>query len=227
MIELLTTAQMAEADRLTIAGGVPGIRLMEMAGRAVADAVVRHGPLGSSGVCVVAGPGNNGGDGFVCARVLAERGYPVWLLFAGEPGKLKGDAAEAARQWVGPVTAAHPEALAGAGIIVDALFGAGLDRPVEGAARDMIEAMNTAGAPIVAVDLPSGINGSSGAMQGAAVWATETVTFFRRKPGHLLLPGRLYCGPVTVADIGIPELDRKSTRLNSSHIQKSRMPSSA
>ena len=166
----------------------------------------RHGPLGSSGVCVVAGPGNNGGDGFVCARVLAERGYPVWLLFAGEPGKLKGDAAEAARQWVGPVTAAHPEALAGAGIIVDALFGAGLDRPVEGAARDMIEAMNTAGAPIVAVDLPSGINGSSGAMQGAAVWATETVTFFRRKPGHLLLPGRLYCGPVTVADIGIPEL---------------------
>ena len=177
---------------------------MENAGRAVAAAVTRRLALAAPGVGVVVGPGNNGGDGFVCARVLAERGYPVRLLLLGDRERLKGDAAEASRRWSGPVEAATPAALAGCGLIVDALFGAGLDRPVEGAARALIEAMNEARVPIVAVDLPSGINGTSGAAMGAAVQASETVTFFRRKPGHVLLPGRLHCGPVEVADIGIP-----------------------
>ena len=213
MIELLTTAEMAEADRLTIAAGMPGIRLMENAGRAVADAVARRSPRGAPMVCIVAGPGNNGGDGFVCARVLAERGYPVRLLLLGDRGHLKGDAAEAARRWQGPVEAATPAALSGADVIVDALFGAGLDRPVRRAgARAMIEAINAAGVPVIAVDLPSGINGNSGAVMGAAVNASETVTFFRRKPGHLLLPGRLHCGPVEVADIGIPDTVLESIR---------------
>ena len=202
MIELLTPTEMAEADRLTMAGGVAGIALMEQAGRAVADAVARH-PLGTR-VAIVAGPGNNGGDGFVAARVLAQRGYPVRLVLVGVRDRLKGDAAEAAERWTGAVEAASPEALAGAGVIVDALFGAGLDRPVEGAARTMIEAMNASGAHIVAVDLPSGINGASGAVMGAAVRAAESVTFFRRKPGHVLLPGRVHAGKVRVADIGIP-----------------------
>ena len=205
MIELLTTSEIAEADRLTIAAGTPGLRLMESAGRAVADAVTRMNVHGAPAVCVVAGPGNNGGDGFVCARILAERGYPVRLLLLGDRGRLKGDAAEAAALWPGPIEEATPAALAGAGIIVDALFGAGLDRPVEGPARDMIEAINQSGVPVIAVDLPSGINGNSGAVMGVAVRASETVTFFRRKPGHLLLPGRLYCGPVVVADIGISD----------------------
>jgi ADP-dependent NAD(P)H-hydrate dehydratase / NAD(P)H-hydrate epimerase len=204
MIELLTTAQMAEADRLAIAGGVPGIQLMENAGRAVADTVARRNPSGASGIVVVAGPGNNGGDGFVCARILAERGFRVRLLLLGDRGKLKGDAAEAAGRWQGAVEAATPDALRGAAIIVDALFGAGLDRPIVGPARDLIEAINASDAPAVAVDLPSGINGASGAAMGVAVNAVETVTFFRRKPGHLLLPGRLHCGHVEVADIGIP-----------------------
>ncbi len=203
MNELLTPAEMDECDRLAIAGGVPGVALMEKAGRAVADAVARL-PLGVR-VVVVAGPGNNGGDGFVAARILAERGYPVRLILFGDIVKLKGDAAEAAQRWTGAVEAAAPGALASAGVVVDALFGAGLDRPVDGRAREMIEAMNACGAPIVAVDLPSGINGASGAVMGAAIHATESVTFFRRKPGHLLLPGRLHAGKVRVADIGIPD----------------------
>lgn len=203
MIELLTPDEMSECDRLAIAGGVAGLVLMERAGRAVADAVARH-PLGTR-VLVVAGPGNNGGDGFVAARVLAERGYPVRLLLLGEVGSLRGDAVEAAKLWKGPVEAATPEGVKGAGVIVDALFGAGLNRMVDGDARAMIEAMNSCGAPIVAVDLPSGINGASGAVMGAAVRAKESITFFRRKPGHLLMPGRAHCGRVRVADIGIPE----------------------
>jgi hydroxyethylthiazole kinase-like uncharacterized protein yjeF len=154
---------------------------------------------------VVAGPGNNGGDGFVAARLLAARGYRVRLLLFGDVAKLKGDAAEAAKRWTGVTEPASVAGLQGADIIVDALFGAGLDRPLEGAARELIEAINASDVSVVAVDLPSGINGNSGAVMGVAIQATETVTFFRRKPGHLLLPGRLHCGPVEVADIGIPE----------------------
>ncbi|HZP77164.1 MAG TPA: NAD(P)H-hydrate dehydratase [Pseudolabrys sp.] len=204
MTELLTSAEMAQADRLATAAGVPSMQLMENAGRAVADCVATRHPLGTR-IVVVAGPGNNGGDGFVAARILAGRGYAVRVLLAGDRGRLKGDAAKAAERWTGPTDAATPDALADPGLIIDALFGAGLDRPVGGTARAMIEAMNASGRPIVAVDLPSGINGTSGAVMGAAVRASETITFFRRKPGHVLLPGRLHCGPVRVAGIGIRE----------------------
>ena len=203
MDELLTTAEMAEADRLAIAGGVPGITLMENAGRAVADVACRA--VECRRVVIVAGPGNNGGDGFVAARYLAARGYIVRVCFVGERTRLKGDAALAAEQWTGPVEEASPAKLAGCDLIIDALFGAGLDRDVDGLARTMIGAMNGEGVPIIAVDLPSGINGTSGAVMGAAVNATRTVTFFRRKTGHLLLPGRLHCGPVEVSDIGISD----------------------
>jgi hydroxyethylthiazole kinase-like uncharacterized protein yjeF len=203
MFAVLTNDQMAEADRLTIANGVAGIALMENAGKAVAEAVMALKPPGCR-VVVVAGPGNNGGDGFVAARLLAARNYRTEVVLIGEAARLQGDAALAATKWTGPVVAAQPEGLAGADIIVDALFGAGLDRPVEGPSRAMIEAMNAQTAPVVAVDLPSGINGTSGAVMGAAVKAAATVTFFRKKPAHLLLPGRLHCGAITVADIGIP-----------------------
>ena len=201
MIELLTTAEMAEADRLTIAAGVAGIALMENAGRAIADSVASRHPTGTR-VAIVAGPGNNGGDGFVTARLLAERGYRVRLLLAADRARLKGDAALAAQRWSGPCEPATPSALIPAEIVVDALFGAGLDRPVEGVARAMIEAMNAA-PRVLAVDLPSGINGTTGAVMGVAVRAAETVTFFRRKIGHALLPGRLHCGTIGVAGIGI------------------------
>jgi hydroxyethylthiazole kinase-like uncharacterized protein yjeF len=202
MIELLSTAEMAEADRRTIAGGVAGLALMERAGRAVADCVAAREPPGSR-IVVVAGPGNNGGDGFVAARILAERGYRVRLLLLGGRERLRGDAALAAQRWQGPTEAAAPAALSPADAVIDALFGAGLERPVEGAPRAMIEAMN-AGPSVYAVDLPSGINGTTGAVMGLAVNAAETVTFFRRKLGHLLLPGRLHCGKIHVANIGIP-----------------------
>lgn len=204
MNELLTVAEMAEADRLAIAAGVPSIELMENAGRAVAEAVSRNYPQMTLPACVVAGPGNNGGDGFVAARFLAARGMPVRMLLLGDRARLKGDAAEAARRWQGEIGAATPDALSGCGVIVDALFGAGLDRPVEGSAAVLIEAMNAAGVPITAVDLPSGVNGSTGAVMGSAIKAATTVTFFRRKLGHVLMPGRLHCGTVEVADIGIP-----------------------
>jgi ADP-dependent NAD(P)H-hydrate dehydratase / NAD(P)H-hydrate epimerase len=204
MLELLSSAEMAEADRLTIAGGVPGLDLMERAGAAVAAAIVAKHPAGSR-VAVVAGPGNNGGDGFVAARHLADRGYRVEVLLLGDASRLKGDAAQAAAKWKGPVVPAAIPRLEDARVVIDALFGAGLDRPVEGEARRLIEAMNAHPAPIIAVDLPSGINGTSGEVMGIAVQAAQTVTFFRKKPGHLLLPGRLHCGSVSVADIGIPD----------------------
>src|SRR5215469_13735157 len=204
MIEVLTNAEMSEADRLTIVQGIAGRALMENAGKAVAQAVAATRPSGSR-VIVLAGPGNNGGDGFVAARLLAERQYAVSVLPVGSADKLKGDAAAAAKAWTGAVASAVPDGLAGADIIVDALFGAGLDRPVDGLARTMIEAVNAQPAPVVAVDLPSGINGSSGAVMGLAINAEQTITFFRKKPAHLLMPGRAHCGQISVASIGIPD----------------------
>jgi hydroxyethylthiazole kinase-like uncharacterized protein yjeF len=199
MLELLTAAEMAEADRRTIAGGTPGIELMEAAGAAVAAGVARLAPTGP--VLVVAGPGNNGGDGFVAARLLAAAGRPVTVVLHGDPDRLRGDAALARARWGRPTLKATLP-LPPAALVVDALFGAGLDRPVTGAAAALVAAIN-AGPPVLAVDVPSGLHADTGRPLGVAVEAAATVTFFRRKPGHLLYPGRRLCGPVTVADIGI------------------------
>jgi ADP-dependent NAD(P)H-hydrate dehydratase / NAD(P)H-hydrate epimerase len=204
MHELLTPAELAEADRRTVAAGTPSFTLMERAGRAVADAVAARYPLGSR-VVVACGPGNNGGDGLIAARVLRERGIPVRVLLLGERGALKGDAAEAAARFGGAIEPFSAAALADAHVVVDALFGAGLTRPLTGAARAAVEALAAVKAPVIAVDLPSGIDGETGLVRGAAVTATETVTFCRKKPGHLLLPGRLHAGRVSVADIGISD----------------------
>lgn len=202
-MEVLTTAQMAAADRAAIAAGTTGFSLMQRAGGAVAEAARRMAGEGRRKVVVVAGTGNNGGDGFVAASELAASGVPVAVIFMGDVGALTGDAAQAARVWRGTIAAPHAGMFDGASLVVDALFGAGLNRAVEGEARALIETMNASGVPILAVDLPSGINGDTGVVMGAAVYAAETATFFRKKPGHLLLPGRLHCGRVHVADIGI------------------------
>ncbi len=200
---LLTIAEMARADASAIAGGVPGERLMAAAGAAVAEAV--RGGFPPAPVLVLCGPGNNGGDGFVAARLLRDAGWPVRLALLGERGRLKGDAALHAARWSGAVEALAPACLEGAGIVIDGLFGAGLARPLEGVARATLEALDERRLPVVAIDVPSGVHGDTGEVLGAAPRAALTVTFFRRKPGHLLLPGRLRCGRVTVADIGIPE----------------------
>ncbi|MGK9169659.1 NAD(P)H-hydrate dehydratase [Inquilinus limosus] len=200
-LALLTAAEMGEADRRTIAAGTPGIVLMERAGAAVARAIrARWSPRP---VAVLCGPGNNGGDGHVVARLLAERGWPVRLASLVPVKSLRGDAAEAAAQWRGRVEAPDPAVLDGAGLIVDALFGAGLSRVPEGKAAALIEAAARSGLPVVAVDVPSGLFGDDGSAPGPVVPAALTVTFFRRKPGHLLLPGRALCGETRVADIGI------------------------
>src|SRR6516165_7550755 len=200
-MEVLTAAEMERADRLTIAAGTPGFALMLSAGQAVAEAamnLVESGPI-----AVIAGPGNNGGDGFVAAAELAARGREVSVILLCEREALKGDAASAARGWKYPVLPFNPHAIGKPALIIDALFGAGLSRQVGGEPFAMIEAINATGVPVLAVDLPSGVNGTSAAVMGTAVRATETVTFFRKKPAHLLLPGRLQCGRVRVADIGI------------------------
>lgn len=206
MIELLTPSEMSRADRLTIDAGTPGIVLMEAAGRAVADAVGHRLPVGSR-VLVLCGPGNNGGDGFVAARILRERGYVVRLALLGPRDRLAGDARLAAERWPGPVEVAAAATLAPAlreaRVVVDALFGAGLARPLDGEARAIVEAVDAARRTVIAIDLPSGIDGATGRVMGEAIRAELSVTFFRMKPGHLLLPGRLHCGKVLVADIGI------------------------
>jgi ADP-dependent NAD(P)H-hydrate dehydratase / NAD(P)H-hydrate epimerase len=200
-MEVLTTDEMERADRLTIAGGTPGFALMMSAGQAVAEAamdLVEEGPI-----LVVAGRGNNGGDGFVAAAELAARGREVSVILLCERDSLQGDAALAARGWKYPVLPFNPQAIGKPALIIDALFGAGLNRTVKGDPYEMIAAINANGAPVLAIDLPSGISGTTGAVMGIAIRATETVTFFRKKPAHLLLPGRVHCGRVRVANIGI------------------------
>jgi NAD(P)H-hydrate epimerase len=204
MLELLTAEEMAQADRLTIEGGVKGATLMENAGRAVADEVSRRFPDAAT-VAVLCGPGNNGGDGFVAARHLKERGYKVRLGFNGDPARLPADAAAMAKRWEVGREPLRPDLLAAAEVVVDALFGAGLARPIEGELAALIDNVNASGLPVVAVDVPSGIDGTTGGVRGTSINATTTVTFFRLKPGHLLLPGRLHCGEVTLAQIGIPD----------------------
>jgi NAD(P)H-hydrate epimerase len=199
---VLTVAEMAQADALAIKGGVSGLSLMEAAGAAVAREARRRWPRGP--VAVLCGPGNNGGDGFVAARHLREAGWPVQLALLGERTALRGDAAVVAARWTGAVAPLSPAVLDGAIAVIDALFGAGLTRPLEGAALTVVEALDRRRLPCLAVDLPSGVQGDTGQVLGAAPQAMATVTFFRRKPAHLLMPGRTLSGETIVADIGIP-----------------------
>jgi len=197
---VLDVARMAEADRRTIAGGISGAVLMENAGAAVTDAIVRR--WSPRPVAVLCGPGNNGGDGFVVARRLRNAGWPVNLSLLGDVENLTGDAALMAARWGDAVQPLDAQSTNGAGLVVDAVFGAGLSRDVSGPAAAALAGIS---APSVAIDVPSGIDGDSGAVRGMAPRAACTVTFCRAKPGHLLMPGRDHCGELIVADIGIPD----------------------
>ena len=202
--EILTVAQSYEADRYTASHGVETLTLMENAGRAVADAIVER--WFPRTVAVLCGPGNNGGDGFVVARHLRERGYDVRLGLLGSREALKGDAAAMAKRWTGDVEPLSLSMLEDAALVVDALFGAGLSRPLDGVALDLSRKLNDGGIPVVAVDVPSGVQGDlSEPLDGKCFVAQLTVTFFRKKPAHVLVPSRIVCGDVVVADIGIPE----------------------
>lgn len=192
-VELLTPAEMSEADRLAANGPA----LMEAAGRAVARAILAR--FRPARVLVLAGPGNNGGDGYVVARQLERAGWDVGVAALATP---RGDAALAAARWQGPMRPFDAESIGRAGLVVDAVFGAGLARPLEPPLARLLGAIR---APLVAVDVPSGLCGASGAVLGFAPQAALTVTFFRRKPGHLLLPGRDLCGELVLAEIGLPE----------------------
>lgn len=200
---LLTVDEMYRADQAAVDRGVSSETLMEAAGSAIAREIRNRWSVRP--VVILCGPGNNGGDGFVVARLLARAGWPVTVALSGDRDALKGDAAINAKRWDGAVEPLVPGVLEGKELAVDALFGAALARPLEGMVFQVIEALGSSALPCVAVDVPSGVHGDSGAILGAAPQADLTVTFFRRKPGHLLMPGRLLCGEVVVADIGIPE----------------------
>lgn len=204
MLEILTTEQMYEADSLTIDAGISGCTLMENAGQAVFREIQdRWSPRT---VIVLCGPGNNGGDGFVVARLLREAGWSVRLGLMGNRDALKGDAAYHADQWNGVVERLSPALLIGAELIVDAIFGAGLSRDVSDELAKLISAVNDHLAPVVSIDIPTGIDGNSGAIRGVGVNADVTVTFCRAKPGHYLLPGRILCGQLAIREIGISSL---------------------
>jgi NAD(P)H-hydrate epimerase len=200
---LLTPAACARLDRAVVAAGTPGPRLMERAGRQVVRAITAR--FAAMPTVVLCGPGNNGGDGYVVARRLARIGWRVRVARLGDRPPATADAALAAAAWDGPVAAATPDCLQGAGLVVDALFGAGLARPLDGAALALVEAARRVAAPVVAIDIPSGVDGATGAVLGDAFTATLTVTFVRAKPGHLLLPGRLHTGELVVTDIGVDD----------------------
>lgn len=203
--EILTVAQMYAADRAAMRAGIPGTLLMEHAGMAVAREAVTLCGGRPCPVVVLCGPGNNGGDGLVAARHLSAAGWPVRVGLLGERASLRGDAAWAAERWIGEVEVASPDLLSGAGLVVDAMFGAGLNRPLEGQALALLQAMAGQGVPVLAVDVPSGINGNDGVILGAAPVADVTVSFFRPKPAHYLYPARGHVGRLVIADIGIPD----------------------
>jgi len=199
--EIITVEEMRAIDAASAAAGVSTRTLMENAGRAVADAIVKRFP--KQRTAVLCGPGNNGGDGWVVARKLLEAGWPVWVESLVSRAALRGDAADVAAAWTGETFE-----LGGSGrdaeLFVDALFGAGLSRPLGGESARLAALLPAE--RVVAVDVPSGVSGDDGAPLGGVCFeAALTVTFVRKKPAHVLMPGRAWCGEVVVADIGAPD----------------------
>lgn len=203
--EILTVAEMSEVDRLTAASGVPTIVLMENAGRQVANEIAKRWPACKT--TVLCGPGNNGGDGYVVARHLQARGYEVEIATVGDHKALKPDAAQMAHLWDGPIHAFDPRHVVNGELYVDAIFGAGLGRGLSPELSQLFEDIALADIPVVAVDIPSGISGDRARfLDVGQPWdAALTVTFFRKKPAHVLHPSRKHCGEIVCVDIGIAD----------------------
>ncbi len=219
--EILSVAEMGAADRAAVAAGTLGTVLMQRAGAGVAAVIQeRYAPRP---VVVLCGPGNNGGDGYVAARLLAEAGWPARTASAARTG-LRGDAAAAARLWTGPDSPLGPASIDGAELVVDALFGAGLSKPLDPELQVLLRAAEMSGAPIVGVDLPSGLPGDSAAPLEYAPACALTVTFHRKKPAHVLEPGRGLCGEVVVVDIGLADPGSGSLFENDPELWLDRFP---
>lgn len=201
-LSLLACGQMAKADAFAMAAGISGPTLMEAAGRTVAVAAMER--FARRPVIALCGPGNNGGDGFVAARHLQAAGWPVRVVLFGAVANLRGDAAWAAGTWKGPVERWSPATVEGTPLVIDAVFGAGLSRPIEGEIAAAIDLVNERRLPVIAVDVPSGLHGDTGEILGRAFCAQATVSFFRAKPGHYSVEGLRRCGALHIADIGIP-----------------------
>ena len=200
---IITPADMGRIDQAAAASGLSSGGLMERAGRAVAAAALRRFPAALR-FAVLCGPGNNGGDGYVAARALQTAGAALTVHALGNPAALKGDAATAFARFSGTVAPLADYAPRPGDVVIDALFGAGLSRDVPAEVSAIIDAVRRTVLPVLAVDLPSGVDGRTGEVRGAAFEATATVTFMCRKPGHLLLPGKTLSGALEVFDIGIP-----------------------
>jgi hydroxyethylthiazole kinase-like uncharacterized protein yjeF len=196
--ELLTPDEMAQADRAAPSYGTPSLTLMENAGRAVARAIRQR--TRPARTLVLCGSGGNGGDGYVAARLLAQEGWPISVAALAAP-RDGSDAAIMAARWKGPRAAFTAAEAARADLVIDAVFGAGLSRDLS----PEVSAVLAAARRLIAVDVPSGLDGGTGAARGQVSPAELTITFFRLKPGHLLLPGRELCGELVLADIGMPE----------------------
>jgi ADP-dependent NAD(P)H-hydrate dehydratase / NAD(P)H-hydrate epimerase len=185
---------------------VPSLELMEAAGRAVAEAAAQVSAGGRA--AIVCGKGNNGGDGLVAARALAEMGFEADALLLAPPDDLSGDAQRNLKRFPTARTVEPDEiagSLEGAGVVIDAIFGTGFAGAPRGPAASAIEAINASDVPVVATDVASGVNASSGEVEGSAVEADLTVTFHSQKAGHWIAPGKSHTGELRVAPIGIPE----------------------
>ncbi|WP_417461766.1 NAD(P)H-hydrate dehydratase [Kordiimonas sp.] len=208
---LLTPEQTRAADAWSIENGMSGLSLMEYAGKAVAGITAEYlgSPSEASGdVIVLCGPGNNGGDGYVAARYLSGWGYPVSLMTSCHTDALKGDAREMAGRWSGRQDPINTAKFKKASVIIDALFGTGLSRAIEGELAEVVAAVNKSPAITIAVDIPSGLCARTGQPLGPCVQADATITFFKKKVGQTVAPGRFLCGGqdhIHIADIGIPE----------------------
>lgn len=214
-MKIVTAEAMRKAERMAMDEyGIPGRLLMETAGRACADVILEEFGVGSGlRAVVVAGRGNNGGDGYVIARCLRRIGWDVKVFVLAEREAIGGDALDNLRL-IEPSDVLflpapgefmpHESDFRSATVIVDALFGIGLKKDVSGAHAEVVRLINSAGRPVVAVDIPSGIDASTGRVLGVAVEAAITVTFAFGKLGHVLYPGREHTGKLIIADIGLP-----------------------